>query len=86
MSKGESEFKAGFVSELKIVGCLITAHVKASMKDKAYKISFIVDGNGAIREAECECPRGNGYVATWQLLQYMPKSMAFQRPICHMHR
>ena len=62
MSKGESEFRAGFVVELKTVGFLNKAQVRASMKDKAYRTSLAVDGNGGIREAECECPRGNGYV------------------------
>ena len=81
MSKGESEFTAGFVLELKIVGFLIKAQVRASMKDKAYRTSLTVDGNGGIIEAECECPMGK-----WQLLQYMPKSMAFQRLIYQMHR
>ena len=56
VSKGESEFQAGL--ELKIVGFLIEAQVRASMKDKAYKTSLNVDGNGGIREAECECPMG----------------------------
>ena len=58
MSKGESKFEAGFILELKIVGFLIKAQVRASMKDKAYRTSVAVAGNGDIREAECECPRG----------------------------
>ena len=58
VSKGESKFKAGFVFELKIVGFVIKAQVRASMKDKAYRTSLTVDGASSIREAECECPRG----------------------------
>ena len=44
--------------ELKLVGFVIKAQVRASMKDKVYRISLTVDGAGGIREAECECPRG----------------------------
>ena len=33
------------------------------MKDKAYRTSLNVDGDGGKRKAECECPRGNDYVA-----------------------
>ena len=68
VSKGESEFKAGL--ELKIVGYLIEAQVRASMKDRTYRTPLTVDGNGGIREAECECPMG---------------SMVFERPIYQMH-
>ena len=57
MSIGGSKFEAGFILELKIVGFLIKAQVRASMKEKAYTTSLTVDGNGGIREAECEYPR-----------------------------
>ena len=58
VSKGESNFKAGFVLEHKSVGYIIEAQVRASVKDKAYRTSMTVDGDGGIREAECECPWG----------------------------
>ena len=48
VSKGESEFKAGFVLKLKIVGFLIKAQIRASMKDKAYRTSLTFDRNGGI--------------------------------------
>ena len=85
LTNGKSEFKTGLVLELNIVGFLIKAQVRASMKGIAYRTSLTVDGDGGIREAECECHRGKRYVATWQLLQYMATSMAFQRPINQLH-
>ena len=58
VSKGESKYKAGFVLELKITEFVIKAQVRASMKDKSYKVSLTVDGDGGISHGECDCPRG----------------------------
>ena len=61
MSKGESKFKAGFALELRIVGFVIKAQIRASVKDKGYRTSLTVDGDGGIRETEFECPRGKWF-------------------------
>ena len=82
VTKGELKYKAGFVLELKIAEFVIKAQIRASMKDKSYKISLIIDGDGGICKGQSKCFGENGYAATWQLHQFMPISEDFPRLIC----
>jgi len=59
ISKGEIKYNSGFVLDLRLVDYLITAKVRASMKDKSYAVSLTVSGDGGILSAVCQCPRGN---------------------------
>ena len=59
ISKGELKFKGDFVLELRIVNHSVHAKVRASMKDKSYSVTLVVDVEGGISEGKCECPRGN---------------------------
>jgi len=59
VTKGELKYKADFVLDLRIVDFSIMAKIRASMKDKSYRVKLTLDGNGGIVEGECECPRGN---------------------------
>ena len=58
-SKGEFKFNNGFVVEVDFNGLEVSASVQASLKDRSYKVGLIVDGEGNITSASCECPRGN---------------------------
>ena len=59
VNKGEVTFNSGFVLKVVLNEMEISASVRASMKDRSYKGCLIVDGNGNIDSASCECPRGN---------------------------
>ena len=58
IQKGEFKYNSNFVLEVKINGFEISATVRASMKDKSYKVGLSVDGTGSIVTATCDCPRG----------------------------
>ena len=57
--KGELKFISGFVLDLRICDFILSAKVRASMKEKSYSVSLTIDGSGGINKATCECPRGN---------------------------
>ncbi len=57
IQKGEFKHNSNFVLEVKRNGFQILATVRASMKDKSYKVGLSVDGTGSILTT-CECPRG----------------------------
>ena len=57
--KGELKFTSGFVLDLRICDFILSAKVRASMKDKSYSVSLTINGSGGINKATCECPRGN---------------------------
>ena len=59
IKKGELKFKSEYVLDLRINDFMITAKVRASMKDKSYNVNIAIDGSGGIKEATCQCPRGN---------------------------
>ena len=59
ISKGELKYKADYVMDFRIYEYKINAKIRASMKDKCYPVSLIVDGDGGIVEGQCDCPRGN---------------------------
>ncbi|XP_057665463.1 uncharacterized protein LOC130899491 [Diorhabda carinulata] len=46
-----------FDSDLQV----IRGEVYATMKDKSYKVSIVLEKNGDIKEATCTCPRGIKY-------------------------
>ena len=50
ISKGELKFKGDFVLELRIVNHSVHTKVRASMKDKSYSVTLVVDGEGGISE------------------------------------
>ncbi len=58
VEKGELKYKSGFVLSLQIKDHEIQATVRASMKDKSYKVVLKINGDGGITSATCECPRG----------------------------
>ena len=58
IQKGEFKYNSNFVLEVKINGFEISATVRASMKDKSYKVGLSVDGTGSIVTATCHCPGG----------------------------
>ena len=58
-SKGEFKINNGFVVEVDFNGIEVSASVQALLKDRSYKVGLIVDGEGNITSASCECPRGN---------------------------
>ena len=57
--KGELKFTSGFVLDLGICDFILSAKVRASMKDKSYSVSLTTDGSGGMNKATCECPPGN---------------------------
>ena len=59
ITKGELKFNSGFVLDVKLKGFEVFAIVRASMKDRSYKVGLNIDGKGSILSATCECPRGN---------------------------
>ena len=56
--KGELKFKSDFILDLRIDDLTVNAKVRASMKDKSYSVSMMIDGCGGIKQATCQCPRG----------------------------
>ena len=58
IEKGETKYNADFVLECKIVDLTVQGYVRASMKDKSYKVGLVVNGEGYITSASCQCPRG----------------------------
>eukprot|EP00795_Rhopilema_esculentum_P004068 gene4068-20245_t len=44
-------------AECKIADLTAQSRVRASMKDKSYKVGLIVNGEGYILSASCQCPR-----------------------------
>eukprot|EP00795_Rhopilema_esculentum_P005621 gene5621-10832_t len=60
------KFDSGYVLQMAIDGFEISGVLRASMKDKSYKVDLNVDGKGGIKSAGCECPRGKWlYIAIW---------------------
>ena len=59
VGKGEVKFECGFVLEVSIHGLEISARVRAFMKGRSNKVGLVVDGNGNIHSASCECAKGN---------------------------
>ena len=47
------------------------AKIRASMKDKSYSVKLTLDGNGGIVEGSVSAQGETGYVAIWQLQQYI---------------
>ena len=58
VSKGELKYKSDFILEVKLIDMTVVASVRASMKDKCYKVKLTVDREGDIVDSCCECPRG----------------------------
>ena len=59
IDKGEIKFNSNYVLEVRINGFEIKALVRASMKNKSYKVGLVITGDGSISSGSCECPRGN---------------------------
>ena len=70
VTESKLKYKAGFVLELKIAEFVIKAKVRASMKDKSYQISLLMEMVSLVR-GKANALRENGYAATWQLHQFM---------------
>jgi len=58
IAKGEVKFTSDYVMEVRFEGFKIFAKVRASMKDRSYKVGLKTDGKGVILSGSCECPRG----------------------------
>ena len=58
IAKGEVKFTSNYVLEVRVDGFEVIAKVRASMKDRSYKVGLKTDGKGAIVSGGCECPRG----------------------------
>ena len=56
IEKGEIKYNADFVLECKIVDLTVQGCVRASMKGKSYKVGLVVNGEGYIMSASCQCP------------------------------
>ena len=59
VEKGEIKFRSGYILQLSLSDHTLFSKVRASMKDKCYSVAIIVDGEGGISEASCDCPRGS---------------------------
>ena len=58
IAKGEVTFTSDYVLEVQLEGFELFAKVRASMKDRSYKVGLKADGTGASLSGSCECPRG----------------------------
>ncbi|CAG9763887.1 unnamed protein product [Ceutorhynchus assimilis] len=60
IKRGENALESSHVKKMEFDSDLqiIRGEVFASMKDKSYKVSIVLEQNGDIREATCICPRG----------------------------
>ncbi len=80
IEKGELKYKSDFVLEVKLIGHKVEAVVRASMKDKSYKVSLRVDGDGGISSASCKCSSGKWLCSHMAAASIYVNKKAFSRP------
>ncbi|XP_031549225.1 uncharacterized protein LOC116286787 [Actinia tenebrosa] len=58
ISRGENHYQSAHVESFSYDQGVLRGEVKASMKNKVYKVTIYLDENNKIRSSQCECPRG----------------------------
>ncbi|KAF5286274.1 hypothetical protein FQA39_LY16338 [Lamprigera yunnana] len=60
ISRGENAVESNHVQDMKFDKEILSIHgnVHASMRDRIYKVKLLLDSDYEIKEASCNCPRG----------------------------
>ena len=78
---GEVKLECGFVLEVSIHSLEISARVRASMKDRSYKVGLVVDGNRNIHPESYECARGKWLCSHMAATVMYINNRGFPKPV-----